>query len=360
MNGTSNDSTSLALMSDASRMLAEASTIQQAKELKDLALTAADWARRKGMGDEAIQYAKSYALRAERKMGEMLKATELQHGARGVGKSGVTQSNPTPTLSELEITKRDSADAQFLASLEEEEFEKVATGKKTKSAAKKEARKRELKDARDKLAEEGRKAELNDRWNVEVADIREHTADSKFDFIITDPPYKREYIELYEVLAERSLEWLKPSGLLLAMCGQSYLAQIMESMSRHLTYYWTGCYLLPGQPTPLRQRQVNTSWKPILVFGHPGGEYKGKIFGDVWKSDGNDKGSHKWGQSVSGMTSIISQVCLPGQSIFDPFCGAGTTGISALRHGCSFDGIDIEQRNVDISRARLAEVSDDS
>ena len=96
------------------------------------------------------------------------------------------------------------------------------------------------------------------------------------------------------------------------------------------------------------------------MFGHPCGEYKGKIFGDVWKSDGNDKGSHKWGQSVSGMTSIISQVCLPGQSIFDPFCGAGTTGISALRHGCSFDGIDIEQRNVDISRARLAEVSDDS
>ena len=58
MNGTSNDNTSLALMSEASRMLVEASTIQQAKELKDLALTAADWARRKGMGDEAIQYAR--------------------------------------------------------------------------------------------------------------------------------------------------------------------------------------------------------------------------------------------------------------------------------------------------------------
>ena len=52
-------------------MLAEADTIQKAKELKSLALTAAEWAKRKNMGEEAIQHCRSYALEAERKMGQL-------------------------------------------------------------------------------------------------------------------------------------------------------------------------------------------------------------------------------------------------------------------------------------------------
>lgn len=139
------ESTSLALMSEASRMLAEASTIQQAKELKDLALTAADWARRKGLGEEAIQYARSYALRAERKMGEMLQATER---AKGVRVAGGTTGGPVvlppaddaPTLADLGVTKRESSEAQFLASMPEEEFEEVATGQKTLTTARRESK----------------------------------------------------------------------------------------------------------------------------------------------------------------------------------------------------------------------------
>ena len=63
-----------------------------------------------------------YALEAERKMGEMLAETDLQHGARGKGKSGVTTSNPTPTLSDLGLTKRESAEDQMLASIPQEDF----------------------------------------------------------------------------------------------------------------------------------------------------------------------------------------------------------------------------------------------
>ena len=236
----------------------------------------------------------------------------------------------------------------------------VEAAKAAKAERIAEDRKRKIEEERAAIAKKGKEIEFDNRWKVEAADIATYQTANKFDYIITDPPYPREHLELYTVLAERALEWLKPGGLLLAMCGQSYLDQIIDGMKKHLEYYWTGCYLLPGQPTPLRQRQVNTSWKPILVFGLPGDEYKGKIFGDVWRSDGNDKDFHKWGQSISGMYSIIKQVCLPGQRILDPFCGAGTTGIAALKHGCLFNGIDIEQENADISSARLAEVSHDA
>ena len=59
---------SLVIFSRASQMLAEADSILKAKELKSLALTAADWAKRKGMGEKAIQHCRSYAAEAERRM----------------------------------------------------------------------------------------------------------------------------------------------------------------------------------------------------------------------------------------------------------------------------------------------------
>jgi ParB-like chromosome segregation protein Spo0J len=225
------------------------------------------------------------------------------------------------------------------------------------SRAHKELQKARKQEERRKMAETVAVLPANDRYRIECGDVRTYDPGQQFDFIITDPPYPREYIDLYGVLAERALAWLNPGGLLLAMCGQSYLDQIMAMMDVHLEYYWTGCYYTPGQPTPLRTRQVNTTWKPILIYKRAGDAYKGKIFGDVWMSDGNDKTHHKWGQSESGMLAIVKQVCLPGQSIFDPFCGAGTTGVAALRHGCTFVGIDSDAGNVGISVARLEEVT---
>jgi len=230
----------------------------------------------------------------------------------------------------------------------------IESGEMTVNKAIQTARKIKTDNERTAIAQSALDLEPDERWNVSVGDINSWQTDSKYDFIITDPPYPKDYLPLYAVLAQRAREWLKPDGLLIAMCGQSYLDQIYQMMSKHLDYYWTSAYLLPGQPTPLRHRQVNASWKPILIYS-PGDNYKGKIFGDVYKSDGNDKSFHKWGQSVSGMYSLISQICLPGQSIFDPFCGAGTTGVAALKHGCLFDGIDLDEDNINISKVRLSE-----
>lgn len=232
-------------------------------------------------------------------------------------------------------------------------IESVESGKVTVHAAVKEIKRREIEDARNQLAEQGQELESGDRWFVEVGDVRTYSTKKTFDFIITDPPYPKKYLSLYEVLARRSKEWLKPSGLLIVMCGQSYLDQIYQVLSEHLIYYWTSCYLTPGQPTPLRHKQVNCSWKPILIYSVTE-KYSGKSFGDVYTSPRPEKDKHDWGQSVDGMYSLISQICLPGQSVFDPFLGAGTTGVAALKHGCFFHGIDIDEQMINISRVRLS------
>jgi DNA modification methylase len=237
----------------------------------------------------------------------------------------------------------------------EEIKQKIKDGKITINKAYSYIKGQEIRKQREQIAKTGKDVTGDKRWSIACADLNTYKTIKNYDFIITDPPYSRQYLPLYDLLGNRAKQWLKDSGLLVVMCGQSYLNQIIKILDLHLSYYWTACYQTPGQPTPLRQKQVNSTWKPLLIYSK-NNSYKGKIFGDVFKSDASDKDFHKWGQSVSGMYSIISGICLPGQTIFDPFAGAGTTGIAALMHGCLFDGIDILQDNVNIAKSRLNDI----
>jgi len=122
------EANSLIIFTHAVQLLAEADTIQKAKELKDLAIVAGDWAKRKDMGDEAIQYARSYALEAERKMGQLL-AEQIPH--EGGRPSRKPSSVSRVILSNIGLTWNESSQAQILASLPQETFEAVKSGEKT-------------------------------------------------------------------------------------------------------------------------------------------------------------------------------------------------------------------------------------
>lgn len=130
------ESKSVAIFTQAAKMLAEADTIQKAKELKSLALTAAEWAKRKGLGEEAIQYARSYALEAEIKMGEMLAQTERAKNKPGPGRGKAGKDalpalcDSPPTLADLGISKVESSRAQKLAALPQSKKQELRTGKK--------------------------------------------------------------------------------------------------------------------------------------------------------------------------------------------------------------------------------------
>lgn len=117
----------------ASTALAEAKTIQQTKKIMDVAAAAEIYARRQHLGDEAEALAVSIKVEALRKLGEMLKGSPKNDGARGVGKSGVPARNPT--LDDLGLTKKESAVAQKLAALPEAEFQQVRDGHVTVTKA---------------------------------------------------------------------------------------------------------------------------------------------------------------------------------------------------------------------------------
>lgn len=176
------------------------------------------------------------------------------------------------------------------------------------------------------------------------------------DFIITDPPYPREYLDVFNALSEEAARVLKPGGSLIVMSGQSYLPEVIKRLSECMKYHWCLSYLTPGGQSPrMIHKKVNTFWKPVLWYVK--GEYNGDHIGDVLKSavNDNDKRFHKWGQSCSGMADIVDRFTNPGDIILDPFLGGGTTGVVAIATGRKFIGVDIDEENVNKSRQRIEE-----
>ncbi len=178
-------SDSLVIFTKAEQMLAEAVTIQSAKELKDLALTAADWAKRKGMGNAAVNHARSYALEAERKMGQMLKETDRNQGGVLAGDT------PPPKLEELGLSRNESAKAQKLADIPNEAFAEVKAGKKSRQKAVQELN-----------VEEKRQAEPQE------------LPDNQFPVIYADPPWRYEH----SISTSRDIENQYPTMTLEEIC----------------------------------------------------------------------------------------------------------------------------------------------
>lgn len=217
--------------------------------------------------------------------------------------------------------------------------------KKIKKKKDKEKREKELIDNKNEINEQVKKNFLS-VCDIRYCSMQDLLKTAKPDCIITDPPYPKEYLSLFEDLAKLS----KNIPLVAVMCGQSYLPQIFSIMTKHLQYRWTLAYLTPGgQSAQLWKVKVNTFWKPVLLFGN-----SLEWIGDVCKSDvnDNDKRFHDWGQSESGMGNLVNRLSKPGQLICDPFVGGGTTALASLKLGRRFIGCDTDKEAIEKSIRR--------
>jgi site-specific DNA-methyltransferase (adenine-specific) len=182
--------------------------------------------------------------------------------------------------------------------------------------------------------------------------------DGQVDAIITDPPYPAEFLDEFDALAELAGRILTPDGVLVAMVGQAHLLDYGERLSRHLSYRWCGAYLTEGPATRVHGRKVSTSWKPLLVFDR-GGE-RSYLARDVFRSVGEDKRHHGWGQSESGTAELVGRFTEAGALVVDPFLGGGTTAVVCRDLGRRFVGCDIDPAAVATARSRVAEGAQDA
>lgn len=369
---------SLIKLDEATRYLAEVKSVDEVKDIRDKAEAMRVYAKQAQLGLESQNYAAEIKLRAERRAGELLaeidRVPRTLRGAMLRTEEDAKLLHETPTymktIRENGIEPRAAQHWQSIARMPETVFEAQiaqikSSGQELTTSGIIRAIKAETKEQRREEKQERKEAIpefiTRDAYRLLTGDLLEVSSsidDQSIDWIITDPPYPKEFIPEYEKLARLAQRVLKPGGSLLVMCGQSYLPDIMERMTPYLRYHWTLTYLTPGgQAVQLWDRHVNTFWKPILWFVN--GDYNGDWIGDVSKSavNDNDKRFHDWGQSESGMADLVERFTYPGETILDPFMGAGTTGVVAVRGGRQFIGIDIDAACVATAEERLCQIA---
>lgn len=140
---------SILLIKRADQLLAEATTVQKAKELKNLALTAKDWAERKSMGHAVVDHARRYAILAEDRLGQLLKATERAKGGRPYQANSTPNQREgvTPTLSDLGVSYKEATNAQRFYDLDTDIKQDVIEGRTTRINAFRQQRMRHVPEA---------------------------------------------------------------------------------------------------------------------------------------------------------------------------------------------------------------------
>lgn len=183
--------------------------------------------------------------------------------------------------------------------------------------------------------------------NIRRGDFREvltDIPDASVKIILTDPPYGKKYLDLWDDLGAFAARVLRPDGMLATYSGQLYLPQVIASLSRHLDWWWL-CGLIhkgSGNLTPLGYppRKVINQFKPVLIFVPHGGGVS-VVFRDLLAGHGKEKDMHNWQQPTSEAYEILEAFCEKGDLVVDPFAGSGAFGEAARELGLPFIGAEI-------------------
>jgi site-specific DNA-methyltransferase (adenine-specific) len=64
-----------------------------------------------------------------------------------------------------------------------------------------------------------------------------------------------------------------------------------------------------------------------------------------------DKPAHPWAKPVTLMEKLVLIYTNPGDLVFDPFCGSGTTGIACKKHGRRFIGCETNEEYFQLAKS---------
>lgn len=178
---------------------------------------------------------------------------------------------------------------------------------------------------------------------------------SSVDLVLTDPPYPREYLLLYGVLAVQSARLLPPGGHLFAYAGHMFLPEVMQELgqTQDLQYFWMLSCRHQGSNAMIWSHGIGAHWKPILWYRKPPMTPLAPPVSDEVCST-RQKESHPW-QQPWHLGIHVERITTAGQTILDPFCGSGTTLRAAKDLSRKAIGIEIEERYCEIAARRCSQ-----
>ena len=189
--------------------------------------------------------------------------------------------------------------------------------------------------------------------DLRLGDFREVLKDVKnVDAIITDPPYGKNYLQLWDDIGKFAKEKLKEHGYLVAYSGQMYLHEVLSTLLKHLDYIWTFCLYLRGETQIVNNVNVICKWKPILIFQKSKTKFT-KTVQDYVVSEEAEKDFYEWQQSMSGVKKFVEIFTEPDDTICDPMFGSGTVALACKELKRKFVGAEIDKEAFNLTKARL-------
>jgi DNA modification methylase len=241
---------------------------------------------------------------------------------------------------------------------------KISVNKAYKILKNEKARKKLL----SKPEEANPKLEIPENCKLILGDFIEQSqkeiADSSIDLIFTDPPYGKEYLPLYQELANLAVRVLKPGGSLVFFVGHIILDDVftifrefsLKNNNSNLKYWWTLAVKHSGHHTKIHPRYVFAEWKPMVWYikGDRINDFAvSNTIGDYIESVAPLKIEHEWQQSTVEAEYIIKNLTIENQTVLDPMMGSGTTGLATLNLRRNFIGIEKNPETFEIASIRI-------
>jgi DNA modification methylase len=370
-----NNNNALAKLTQASRMLAEAKSLDDILKIKDLAQAGIAFAKAAHLGNDSINYAKEIKTLAEYKGGIVL--IEMKKRGERIGQGGDKKSkshDDTLILDDLGITKGESSRWQQMAQVSETEIKEIIDDKKqdgiltTNEIVKEVKRRRPKKSKPTPKTVEGVRLYCGDMLDVLP------TLDNQYDLVLADPPYNvtewdwdklgtpTEFLDLTAHWLNAVMLKLKPQYNLFWFCSPRYSADI-EMVLRGVGLFiqsrivWHRRNMAMGSDS--KQRFID-SWEMIFHCGNRelnfpekwnDGRFDVQTFA-VPQTNFNDTKLHPTQKPLDLIKWLVNYGSFPGDNILDPFAGSGTTGAAADgKRNC--DLVEMDSEYVKVIEGRL-------
>lgn len=196
--------------------------------------------------------------------------------------------------------------------------------------------------------------EVNKIYCGNCLDIMQQIPDNFIDMVFVDPPYGKDGIYLYEVIAKESSRILKPGKFAVFYASDYWMPETFIPCCKHLNYFYLFHSINTKGKASIFPRKIFAGAKSILVFS------KGKAQPIKWLSNVLDlhkkEKSHRkdnWEQPVEDAKLFIDAFSKEGDIILDPNMGSGTTCVAAKQLNRNYIGIEISPEYCAVANERL-------
>ena len=232
--------------------------------------------------------------------------------------------------------------------------------------------------------------------NEDCMQVLNKMPDDSVDLILTDPPYNLglfmknratnlkamrpnffgaagwddlefdAWKESMDAMFKECARVSKVGGSMIVFMSIIKVETIIQLASKHGFYYKTTgiWHKLNPMPRNMNLHFINSTetWIYFTYKKHTGTfNNEGKAVHDFFETAVTPSGEKKHGKHptqkpVALMEQFVKLLTNEGDVVFDPFMGAGSSGVAALEHGRKFIGAELSSEYCEISERRLSEL----